>query len=435
MLTVNGKKNVCLFAIGLLLASTGAAESTPQQEPAVADNANITADQLVGWVLARNPGVVELTAAAEVARLRVEPAGSLDDPTFGYTFAPRTFGREGQGLNQKIEFSQKLPWPGTLAAREAVAEHEATMARKDLATLRLSLAAIAQSAYAEWYFVKRALEIHHETDALLGELRTVAETRYAAGRALQQDVLQAELEQAQLDRHHLQLKRVESSVQAHINALLNRNPTAPLPSPSGVATPKVIPTLADLKSYALATHPELKRLTAKIAAHTAYVTVAEKAFYPDIRFTAGYNSLWDEADKRPVVGLSVNVPLDRRKRRAVLNGAKAEVRRAQSQRENRRAQLLGELARAHAEVRESVEAVTLYETSLLPLAREYLEAALADYQSGTGSFLAVITAEQQKLTTEEAHARSRADVVQHLAELDRWTGTPPSREDSLGERP
>ncbi|MCZ6659413.1 MAG: TolC family protein, partial [Gammaproteobacteria bacterium] len=420
--------------IGLLLASTSAAKATSQQEP-IADAANITADQLASWVLARNPGVVELTAAAEVARLRVEPAGSLDDPTLGYTFAPRTFGRAGQGLNQKIEFSQRLPWPGTLAAREAAAEHEATMARKDLATLRLWLAATAQSAYAEWFFVHRALEIHHEADALLSELKTVAETRYAAGRALQQDVLQAELEQAQLDRRYLQLKRVESSVQAHINALLNRDPTAPLPSPSGVTTPKVIPTLADLESYALATHPELKRLTAKIAAHTAHVTVAEKAFYPDVRFTAGYNSLWDEADKRPVVGLSVNVPLDRRKRRAVLNGAKAEVRRAQSQRENRRAQLLGDLARTHAEVRESVDAVSLYETSLLPLAKEYLEAAVADYQSGAGSFLAVITAEQQKLTTEEAHARNRANVVRHLAELDRWTGKPPSREGSLGERP
>ncbi len=435
MFTVNGNKKVCLFAIGLLLASTGAAKSTPQQESIVADTANITADILVSWVLARNPGLNELTAAAEVARLRVEPAGSLDDPTFGYTFAPRTFGREGQGLNQKIEFSQKLPWPGTLAAREAVAQHEATMARKDLASLRLSLAATAQSAYAEWYFVQRALEIHHETEALLGELRTVAETRYAAGKALQQDVLQAELEQVRLDRHHLQLKRVESSVQAHINALLNRSSTAPLPSPGGVATPKAVPALSDLESYAIATHPELKRLTAKIAAHTAHVTVAEKAFYPDIRFTAGYNSLWDEADKRPVVGLSVNVPLDRRKRRAVLNGAKAEVRRAQSQRENRRAQLLGDLARAHAEVHESLKAVSLYEQSLLPLAKEYFDATLADYQSGTGSFLAVITAEQQQLTTEEGHARNRADVLRHLAELDRWTGKPPIREDSLGERP
>ena len=128
MFTINGKKKVCLFAICLLLVSTSAASSDSRQEPIVADDANITADQLVGWVLARNPGIVELTAAAEVAQLHVDPAGSLDDPTFGYTFAPRTFGRAGQGLNQKFEFSQKLPWPGTLAAREAVAEHEATMA-------------------------------------------------------------------------------------------------------------------------------------------------------------------------------------------------------------------------------------------------------------------------------------------------------------------
>ena len=57
MFTVNGKKKICLFAICLLPVSTNAASSATRQEPIVANAANITADQLVSWVLARNPGL------------------------------------------------------------------------------------------------------------------------------------------------------------------------------------------------------------------------------------------------------------------------------------------------------------------------------------------------------------------------------------------
>ncbi len=88
--------------------------------------------------------------------------------------------------------------------------------------LRLRLAALTKSAYAEWYFVDRAIEIHGSTSELLEELRAVAEARYAAGRALQQDVLQAEVEQRNLDRYGLELNRLKSSIQARINALLNQ---------------------------------------------------------------------------------------------------------------------------------------------------------------------------------------------------------------------
>jgi len=406
-----------LLLVSALLAQAAWGESSPNPEDA------LTPSDLVAWVWERNPGVAELQAALDVAIERIDPAGSLDDPTFSYAFAPRTFGRDGQGLNQKIEFSQSIPWPGTLAARRASAEQRSVAARRDIDVLRLELAAVARSAYAEWYYLQRSLAIHHRTHELLSGLRSAAEVRYAAGKALQQDVLQAEVELANLERHLLELTRIEVSILAQINALLNRDPTTPLPELAGLDLPTATPVLADLERAALEAHPALERLDAEMAARSAEVTVAEKAFLPDLRFTAGYNSLWDEADKRPVVGISINVPLDRGKRRSSLNAAKASMQRVRWQREDVRAQLLSEVAQAHAAVHESLDAVALYEATLLPLVQEYFAAARADYESGAGSFLAVITAEQQQLETEEALERSRADLLRRLAELDRASGT------------
>ncbi len=416
-----------LCLVGALLTQASWAESQSDH------NESFTARDLVAWVWERNPGLAELQAALDVTVERIDPAGSLDDPTLSYAFAPRTFGRDGQGLNQKIEFSQSIPWPGTLAARRASATHKVSAARRDIDVLRLELAAVAQSAYAEWYYLHQSLAIHHRTHQLLTELHLTTEVRYAAGKALQQDVLRAELELRKLDRHFLQLKRVEASLLAQINALLNRDPSTPLPEIVRVNLPTTIPLLAELQTNIIDGHPALMRLESQLASKSADVTVAKKAFFPDLRVTAGYNSLWDEADKRPIVGISINVPLNRTKRRSTLSSAEAAVQRVRWRREEQRAQLLGEVAKAHAAVRESLDAVKLYESSLLPLAREYFLAARADYESGAGSFLSVIAAERQQLNTEDELERNRADLQRRRSELERASGV--TIDTSTGGRP
>lgn len=382
----------------------------------------MTPAALVGAVLEHNAGLGAHSAAADAARYRIEVARALDDPTLSYGFAPRTFGREGRGLNQRIELGQSIPWPGTLGARESVARRQTLAAEQDVQAMRLEFEFLARAAYAEWYFVDRTLEIHQSRHDLLVELRAIAESRYAAGLALQQDALQSEVELARLQRHGFELNRLQQSARAHINSLLNQHPNTRLPNAVDIAFSTRVPPLADLEYHALEHHPEMKRLEEQLAAESANVILAEKAFLPDLRVTASYNSLWDEADKRAMVGLAINVPLDRRKRKAALSGARADRHRAELRLADRRVRLLADVVRARAEVTESVQTVELFEQSLLPLAAEYLDATVADYRSGAGGFLAVIDAEQRKFVIEESLVRHRADYSTRVAALERWAG-------------
>lgn len=396
-------------------------DSPPQEHARAEAGQPLTAEQLAEWVLEANPGLAAIQAAAEAAAYRIDPAGSLDDPMLSYGVAPLT-ADSNRGLNQKFDFSQKIPWPGTLAAREATARHEAVAAGRDVDALRLHVIAQAKSAYAEWRFVESALDIHRATQDLLDELITTAQTRYAAGRAFKQDVLQAEVERTDLDNQRLRLLRQRATVQARINALLNRVPDAPLPDAAPIVLDQLPPALEALQAVALSQHPDLSRLDAQVSASKSRVTLAEKAFYPDFQVGVGYNSVWDDADKRPIFGVSINVPLDRSKRKSELNRTRADTRRAQWSLVERRAELLADLAQARAEVLEAQASVELYHDKLVPLASEYLEAAVTDYRSGTGAFLNVITAEQRKLGTDLALARARADYARRLAELERWVG-------------
>ncbi|MGH8502922.1 MAG: TolC family protein [Gammaproteobacteria bacterium] len=381
----------------------------------------LTAQRLVETVLKRNPGIEALNAAVINAASRVEPAGALDDPMLAYTLAPQTIG-DGERLNQDIQLSQEIPWPGTLGLREDIARTEAVAASQDLDDLRLQIIAAVKAAYAEWYYVHRALAINEANRKLLIELRNVAETQYAAGRATQQDVIQAEVEHDRLLDEALRLKRERQSMQAQINGLLDRVPWAFLPPPGEVAPRASPPSLQVLRRIAVGNHPELKRLEAQRQASRLRVGLAEKDFYPDFRFNAGYNSFWEDQEQRFSVGASINIPLNRGKYRALKDAAQANALQAQWRLADRRAQLLAQLAEARAAAAESVAMIELYQGRLVPLAQDNLAAAEADYRAGAGDFLDVITAENRKLMTELTLARARADYVRRVAELERWTG-------------
>lgn len=419
------QRTAAVLAVGVLGAAPSAAQ---QNAEAPALGPTLTASTLVDRVLAQNAGLTAAEAAAEAAAYRIEPAGSLDDPVLSFGAAPRS-------SEYNVDFSQRLPWPGTLSAREAAARHAASAVDRSVDAERLALTAAAKQAYAEWYFVARGLEIHGEVEALLEDLIATAQARYAAGSGLRQDVLQAEVESAELETEALRLRRQRSAARARINALLNRAPDAPVPPAAGIEVARPALDARALERLALERHPELERLDAEIAAASSRVTVARKKFFPDFQVRAGYNALWNDSEKRPMLGVSINVPLDRGRRQAELDRAQAEARRAESTRSDERARLLADIARARAEVVELVESVAVHADELLPLAEDYLSAAITDYQSGTGAFLNVVTAEQRLLRTRLNLERARADYVRRLAELERLTGGPfETAADARGEQ-
>ncbi len=384
----------------------------------------LTAEQLVDAVLTRNPGLKGLAAAAEAAHYRIAPAGALDDPILTYAGAPETVGGP-RGFQERVELSQTLPWPGKLGLREDAARARAEAEEQSLADRRLALMAAAKNLFAEWAYIHRTLQIKHAHRDLLVELRRVAETQYAAGRARQQDVLQAEVEAARIDTDIVTHQRHQREVRSMINGLLNRPPQSPLPPPAALPTPVEPPSLPALQEVAIEEHPELRRIQARVAEASALHGLAEKDYFPDFKLSAGYNSLWMDTDQRWTVGLTVNLPFDfSGKRSASRNAAEADVMRYQWQLTDREAQLLAQLEQGRAQVQETRDIVAIHRQRLLPLAEESLNAAIADYRAGQGSFLTVIDAERQQLRTEDNLVRAHADYLRAWAALERAAGRP-----------
>ncbi|MEO8845383.1 MAG: TolC family protein, partial [Kofleriaceae bacterium] len=120
--------------------------------------------QLVAAVLARNPDLDAARATWRAAVAAYPSAVTIDDPRLTYEVAPFSIGSTVP-FGQRVELSQKLPYPGKRAAAGDAAIASADAAEADYGTLRLELAEAAVHAFDDDYVAARALEVnthHHE---------------------------------------------------------------------------------------------------------------------------------------------------------------------------------------------------------------------------------------------------------------------------------
>lgn len=375
---------------------------------------------LVAAVLARNP---DLDAARETWRAAIAVAPSLTalpDPTATYAIAPFRIGSER--LSQTISVSQKLPYPGKLGLAGDAAVAEAEAAQADYATLRLELAEAAVASFDDDYVAARALEVNvHHLD-LLERIERSATAQYTVGKASQQDPLEARAEIIALRRERLMIETAQRAAVAKLNRLLRRRADAELPPPP--ARLEVAPPAGP--SDAL--HPKLAAARARIRARDADIALAERMFYPDFEVMATYDTFWDAWQDRFIIGVGIEIPLQRSKRRADVEHAQAAQAKAVAELTSATDMLDEDRDHARRDVDEATRTLELYEQQMVPTERARVDAAIAGFTVGQNPFSTVVMAEHSLRTTELGLEQARADLDRRTAALDRVEGRIPGGE-------
>ncbi len=401
------------------------------EDTSIANSGQLGMKQLILAVLKHNPSVEAMQSAWQAAESRIDQLSALDDPMLSYSFAPDTRNVKGRDFGQKIQFSQKLPWPGKLSLRGDSARYEAKASQENIRLLQLQLVEASASAFADWYYIHEAQRINRINQDLWREFRAIAELKYSTGRASKQHALRAEVEQVMLEHQAIVLLRKKRDILAHLNTLLNRAPDVVIAPPTSLPKTQPLPSVARLRQMAIEQHPEIKALLAQKKASDANVKLAERDYYPDFNVNAGYNSLWDREDKRFTVGLGINIPLGQGKRDAKLSEKRARSLQMKWKIQDKQAVVAGAVQRAYNNVEESRHVITLYNNKLMPLAEENLHAAKVDYQSGKGGFLDLVSAEKNLIQTQLNFVQAKANYQRHLAMLAKHVGDPHLLDNSL----
>jgi outer membrane protein TolC len=393
--------------------------------------AELSVEALIEQVLARNPTLAQMAAAWQAASARYPQVTSLEDPMVGVTIGPGTIHPDDSGVEfaSRWEISQRYPWPGKLRLRGANALAEASAAGNDVEDMRLQLMESAKSAFYDYYLVDRAIEVNEESLRLLREFQQNAETRYKTGLVPQQDVLQAKVEIGRQQERGLFLARLRPVAVARLNTLMNLPPDLPLPPPPKEVHPgDALPDPQTLRALALSARPDLRALNDRIAAEQAALALAYKDFYPDFEPFVMYDRFMGNTsqsrDLATMVGVKLNLPVRQARRQGAVAEAQARLAQRQAELARQTNQVNFEVQQVYEQVRESQQVVALYETKILPDARDNVKAARAAYQVGKIPFLSLIEAERNVVSLRDRYYEALADYFRRRATLERAIGGP-----------
>ena len=385
--------------------------------------------ELVELVEARNASLEAMTYAWRAATQRYPQAIALDDPVFMGMMAPASFASSTVSSAYIVGGSQKLPWFGKRELRGAAAQSDASAMFHDVQSAKLELAQTTRQAFYEYYLLSRELELNQQRVSLLEEFRHSARVKYENNLVTEQDVLQADVELAEIDRRRLELERMYRVAVARINTLLRRSPDDLVPpAPALLADVADPPPVLVLREMAMAQRPELAALRARVRTEELAVDLARKQYFPDTEVYGRYDSFWQPAatqgDLRGQVGVNMNMPIYRRKLQAAVSEAQFRVNQRRAEYQQKVADVRYEVQAAYEQVLEARRAVAIYVDKLLPVAAENLDVARSNYDVGKSTFLNLLVAQQQLLSQREQYQQALAAYHSRLADLQRVVAGP-----------
>jgi cobalt-zinc-cadmium efflux system outer membrane protein len=388
-----------------------------------------TLSDYVAYAALANPGLLAAYERWQAALEQVPQARSLPDPRLTYANYIQEVETRVGPQRQRFGLSQTLPWPGKLLLQGDAAAEAAEAARERFEGERLRLAHRVVEAYCEYYYLGRSVAVVKAQRDLLERLEGVVRARYRASAAQYSDLVRVQVELGALEDRVRALEDMRGPAAARLNAAVGRPATAGLPWPQALPQEAVEVTDEQALAWLRESNPELRAMHHEVRRSVAEVRTARRGYIPDLTVGVEYvdtgRPIMDtpDAGKDPVVAMaSVNLPIWFGKLNAAVRQARARERGAAHQQREAENRLAADVRMTLFELRDAARKAELYGDTLLPKARQALEASEAAFRAGKGPFVDLIDAVRVLLEFHLSYERAAADRVQRLAELEMLVG-------------
>jgi outer membrane protein TolC len=382
----------------------------------------LTLERALQLAQQRSAELVAQDAAAASARSMSVAASRLPDPTLsvGLTNLPVTgpdqfsVGRDFMTM-RSIGVAQEFTRTSKREARAARFEREAQAAE---ASRELALANLQRDTALAWldrYYDERVKDL---MTAQRGEAKLqidAAEAAYRGARGSQVDVFAARSALAQIEDRLAQSERGIATARTQLARWVGapaEDPLGPLPS---LETLNLKPQ--DLEGE-LAHHPQIAAMLQQEAAAQAEADEARADKRPDVSVELMYSQRGSAYSNMVSINVSIPLQWDQGHRQDQQLAAKlAQVRRMRAEREEETRMHRAEDLSMLQQWQSDRERITRYDASLLPLAANRIDAALAAYGGGTGTLTSVLEARRAQIDTRLERIRLEQDAAHLWAQL------------------
>jgi outer membrane protein, heavy metal efflux system len=380
--------------------------------------------------LKNNPEIQVLRNKLQSARARGNQSTYLEDPELNLE-------AWGIPLNQPasirsanpivLGLRQKVPFFGKRALKSEIAGSEVRMAEEELRAKQVEVVAKVKNAYAEYFLAGKSIEIAKGHLELIRQVSLTAENLYKVGKAPQQDVIKALLEQTDLLNRLNMAERELETTKARLNTLLNRHPGAQLGPPAELSLVRLLLSFDDLERLAIENNPELQGMEQNIRRSEKVIELAQRnQKYPDFMLGLQYWVAPDQKQKHmytPMVSLTIPFsPWTKGKHDYEVEEAMAERQATKSQHEAMKNAALLAVREMFTRARAAEKSVSFYQDGLLPQAQQAFEATVAAYQTGQVNFVTMLDAQRTIREARLGYYKALVEHEQSIVDIEKAVG-------------
>jgi outer membrane protein TolC len=387
-----------------------------------------------------SPRIQAAEALARAARSRISSAGLPPDPQVQFGWMnyelPSLKPMEVLGMKQ-LQVMQMLPLGGKLGLSRRIARERATAQSERAQDAWWEVRALAAMPFYELYRADQSLAVMRETLRLLSDIHEVADAMYRVGNANQADVLRAQVEIARMTEDTLRMQSMRIAMAARLNAILDREQLASVPSPALPAFPKTVPSLDSLEQLAYAARPMLRAGAADLSAAKSMERLARKELLPDLQLGVQYaqrGKLVSAADmssgavsgteRMGSLMIGASLPVFARSRQLKLREEAAAMRQmATAELTEMRANTRGALGERLADLIRARRLAELYRNTIIPQSRAAVSSAFAAYRVGKVDFMTLLDDQMTVNKYRQELVALEAEEGRAWAELEMLTGT------------
>ncbi len=391
-------------------------------------------DSLKNIAVDVSPKLKMLQAKADAAGSKVNTNTNLPDPmlTLGLANMPtNSFSFTQEPMTGKIVgLSQAIPFPGKLSALADVEGKDVEIIQQEINDARNEVIKNISQDYFELIYTRKAIEVANESIQLLQNIAKVVRANYSVSRASQQNILKVELEITNLNDKIDDLKSMENSLVAKINAELLRPSEEPVVTNGLPQIDYYNLSQQQLDSLALKNRPFLTgtRLAKEKAELQQRLTKYD--YYPNFNISVQYSQR-DKIAKTntPLVDFAsfmvgISLPLNYSGKVDSEVEAAAASQRMYDEQYNLSIQVLNSsFGTSVAKLNSLQSRIKLVENAQLPQAQQTYASSLSDYQVGKVDFINVIDAQNKLFQVETNIYRLKSNYLKEIENLKFLTGS------------
>ncbi len=334
------------------------------------DRDALTLEATLAEAAAKAPGIAETQAREALARGEVEVARTLPPLTLG-------LGGGGDDPRWSAGVAQKLPVPGSRAARIQAAEQGVLSAEGERRAHAAKARADARRAYFSLVRARQLVDTATRAVTLARESEEAARLRFETGAAPELDLVQARLARASAEAQLLTQQGEVAALSAELALFLGRDPRRVL-EPVNTAPPQLL-SLEEVLARA-AQAPLAQARAADVSAAEATLRAARRERWPSPTVGVSVEGEGPRGAKVFLRGaLDLDVPL---LGRGEIDRAEASIRVASALAEEDRRRRVAEIVAAHERLAAALAALERFSADILPAAETSERMTLESYRAG-----------------------------------------------------